>query len=70
MWKGLAAATGDIVVWCDADITNFDTRFVVGLLGPLLIDPTVGFVKGFYDRPVDGTTRRPAAATPSSWPAR
>jgi glucosyl-3-phosphoglycerate synthase len=55
MWKGLSAAEGDIVVWCDADITNFGTRFVTGLLGPLLTEPSVGFAKGFYDRPVAGT---------------
>jgi len=54
MWKGLSAARGDIVVWCDADITNFGSRFVTGLLGPLLTEPTVGFAKGFYDRPVGG----------------
>jgi glucosyl-3-phosphoglycerate synthase len=42
------------VVWCDADITNFGPRFVTGVLGPLLRDPAVGFVKGFYDRPLDG----------------
>jgi glucosyl-3-phosphoglycerate synthase len=54
MWKGLSAAAGDIVIWCDADITNFGSRFVTGLLGPLLTEPTVGFTKGFYDRPVDG----------------
>jgi glucosyl-3-phosphoglycerate synthase len=55
LWKSVYAATGDLVVWCDADITNFDTRFVVGLLGPLLHRPELGFVKGFYDRPVEGT---------------
>jgi glucosyl-3-phosphoglycerate synthase len=54
LWKGLAVAKGDILVWCDSDVTNFGQRFVVGLLGPLLTDPSVGFVKGFYDRPVDG----------------
>ena len=54
MWKGLSAAQGDLVVWCDADITNFGSRFVNGLLGPLLTEPAVGFVKGFYDRPIDG----------------
>jgi glucosyl-3-phosphoglycerate synthase len=54
MWKGLSAAQGDLVVWCDADITNFGSRFVTGVLGPLLTEPSVGFVKGFYDRPVDG----------------
>lgn len=54
LWKSVYAARGDIVVWCDADIANFDARFVVGLLGPLLSDPEIAFVKGFYDRPVDG----------------
>jgi glucosyl-3-phosphoglycerate synthase len=50
LWRGLAASRGDIVVYCDADIADFDTRFVVGLVGPLLTDPTVLFVKGFYAR--------------------
>ena len=54
MWKGLGAAGGDFIVWCDADITNFGSRFVTGVLGPLLTEPTVGFVKGYYDRPVNG----------------
>jgi glucosyl-3-phosphoglycerate synthase len=51
MWRGLAASTGDIVVYCDADIADFDNRFVLGLVGPFLVDPTVLFVKGFYERP-------------------
>ena len=51
LWRGLAASTGDLVVFCDADITDFDARFVLGLVGPLLTDPTVQFVKGFYERP-------------------
>ena len=50
---GLAAAKGDIVVFCDADVTNFTSRFVTGLLAPLA-DPSVLFVKGFYERPVPG----------------
>ncbi|MFZ6004181.1 MAG: glucosyl-3-phosphoglycerate synthase [Actinomycetota bacterium] len=52
LWKSVAAAEGDIIVWCDADITDFGQRFVVGLVGPLLARPDIGFVKGFYDRPV------------------
>jgi glucosyl-3-phosphoglycerate synthase len=52
LWKSVAAADGDLIVWCDADITDFGPRFVVGLVGPLLTRPEVGFVKGFYDRPV------------------
>jgi glucosyl-3-phosphoglycerate synthase len=52
MWKSLHVTTGDLVVWCDADIRDFDTRFVTGVLGPLLTDQHVGFVKGFYERPL------------------
>lgn len=54
LWKSLFVAKGDLVVWCDADIRDFDPRFVVGLLGPLFCRPEVGFVKGFYERPTDG----------------
>ncbi|MGQ0831216.1 MAG: glucosyl-3-phosphoglycerate synthase, partial [Microthrixaceae bacterium] len=56
LWKSVAAAEGDLVVWCDADITDFGPRFVVGLVGPLLTRPDIDFVKGFYDRPVAGTS--------------
>jgi glucosyl-3-phosphoglycerate synthase len=51
LWKGLAAAEGDLLVFIDADLHDLDPRFVVGLLGPLLTDPEVGFVKASYDRP-------------------
>lgn len=57
LWKSLYASSGDIVVWCDADVRDFSTRFISGLLGPLLTDSSVGFVKGFYERPVDGHVR-------------
>ena len=52
LYKSVAAARGDLVVWVDADITDFGTRFVIGLLGPLLTRADVSFVKGYYDRPV------------------
>lgn len=55
LWKSVAAARGDLIVWFDADITDFGARFVVGLLGPLLEHADVSFVKGFYDRPVEGS---------------
>ena len=54
LWKALDAAKGDLVVFCDADIRDFDPGFVTGLLGPLLIDPGIAFVKGRYGRPGDG----------------
>ena len=52
MWAGMAAASGDVVVFIDADVDPFDPRFVTGLLGPLLTDPAISFVKGFYHRPL------------------
>ncbi|GAA3137460.1 glucosyl-3-phosphoglycerate synthase [Planomonospora alba] len=60
LWKGLAATTGDLVVFVDADLRDFDPHFVTGLLGPLLADPSLAYVKGCYDRPLaDGPTTRP-----------
>jgi glucosyl-3-phosphoglycerate synthase len=52
LYKSVAASTGDLIAWCDADILDFGPRFVVGLLGPLVTRPEIDFVKGFYDRPV------------------
>ncbi|HVM15119.1 MAG TPA: glucosyl-3-phosphoglycerate synthase [Egibacteraceae bacterium] len=53
LWRGLSVTSGDIVVYVDADIRNPDARFVWGLLGPLLSNPAVQLVKGFYDRPLE-----------------
>ncbi|MFI6298631.1 glucosyl-3-phosphoglycerate synthase [Nonomuraea sp. NPDC050790] len=54
LWKGLAASSGDLVVFVDADLRDFHSGFVTGLLGPLLLDLGVQFVKGAYDRPLNG----------------
>lgn len=51
LWKSLYATSGDIVIWVDTDVSNFHPRFVYGLLGPLLHQESVMFVKGFYRRP-------------------
>ena len=58
LWKSLAATTGDLVVFLDADLLGEVTHFVPGLLAPLLTDPQVDYVKGCYTRPleVDGTS--------------
>jgi glucosyl-3-phosphoglycerate synthase len=50
MWKSLAATTGDLVAWVDADVEGAGPEFVTGILGPLLTDPAVQYVKGFYER--------------------
>ncbi|SNR45995.1 glucosyl-3-phosphoglycerate synthase [Blastococcus mobilis] len=55
LWKSLHVTSGDLLVFVDADLVAFDPRFVVGLLGPLLTDPAVGYVKGLYDRPLTTT---------------
>jgi glucosyl-3-phosphoglycerate synthase len=61
LWRSLAATRGDVVVFVDSDLTDFSTTFVTGLLGPLLTDPTVQFVKATYDRPLQsGETLLPA----------
>ena len=51
MWKSQFVTSGDVVVFMDADLTDWDTHFVPGLLGPLLTSPDVQLVKGFYERP-------------------
>ena len=52
LWKSLAVLKGDIIIWCDSDIMNFKPRFIYGILGPLLIDDRISYVKGFYRRPL------------------
>jgi glucosyl-3-phosphoglycerate synthase len=61
LWKSLIVTRGDIVGFIDADLRDFDPQFAVALVGPLLSDHTVDFVKGFYDRPLsNGETVLPA----------
>src|SRR3954454_18942155 len=52
LWKSLAATTGDLVVFLDADLLGDVVHYVPGLLGPLLTDPLVAYVKGCYTRPL------------------
>jgi len=57
MWKSLFVTSGDVLVFMDADLIDWDTHFVPGLLGPLLNSPEVALVKGFYERPLGPTDR-------------
>jgi glucosyl-3-phosphoglycerate synthase len=52
LWKSLLVTRGDIILWIDTDIVNIHPRFVYGVLGPMLADPVIQFVKGFYRRPL------------------
>ncbi|GAB2577722.1 glucosyl-3-phosphoglycerate synthase [Streptomyces capparidis] len=53
LWRSLLATRGEIVCFVDADLREFDSRFVSGIVGPLLTDPGVDFVKAMYDRPLE-----------------
>ena len=52
LWKSLLVTRGDIIAWIDTDIVNIHPRFVYGIIGPLLLNLNVQFVKGFYRRPL------------------
>jgi glucosyl-3-phosphoglycerate synthase len=62
MWRSLFATTGDIVVFLDADLTGLDPDAVAALAGPLLVDPSIDLVKGYYDRPMAGAGGDSSAA--------
>src|SRR5436305_13643942 len=51
MWRSLPWLTGDVVCFVDADTEAFGAHFACGLVGRLVMDPDVQFVKGFYRRP-------------------
>ncbi|HEU0086823.1 MAG TPA: glucosyl-3-phosphoglycerate synthase [Pseudonocardiaceae bacterium] len=54
LWRSLAATSGDLLVFIDSDLVDFDSGFVPALLGPLLLSRRRGvqLVKGFYRRPL------------------
>ena len=52
LWKSLHVLRGDIVAWIDTDIRNIHPGFVYGIIGPLLREPQIKYVKGFYRRPL------------------
>ncbi|MET9372654.1 glucosyl-3-phosphoglycerate synthase [Streptomyces sp. NPDC002992] len=55
LWRSLMVTGGDIVCFVDADLRDFSADFVTGIVGPLLTDPDVDFVKAMYDRPLGDT---------------
>ncbi len=52
LWKSQFITSGDILIFIDSDIIDFDERFICGLLGPLLMYQEYDFVKAFYKRPL------------------
>jgi glucosyl-3-phosphoglycerate synthase len=51
MWRALGVLRGEIICFLDADSDQFGAHFACGLLGPLLCERSLSFVKGFYRRP-------------------
>jgi glucosyl-3-phosphoglycerate synthase len=51
MWRALRVLTGQIVCFLDADSECFGAHFACGLIGPLVCEPPISFVKGCYRRP-------------------
>jgi glucosyl-3-phosphoglycerate synthase len=51
MWRALAAADGELIVYLDSDTRRFSPHFATGMLGPLICEPQVRFVKGSFRRP-------------------
>ena len=52
LWKSLYETSGDIVAWCDTDVRDWSPRMAYGTIGPLLEEPRLQYVKGYYQRPI------------------
>jgi glucosyl-3-phosphoglycerate synthase len=61
MWRALSAIEGELVCFLDADTEGFSPHFATGLIGPLVCEPGVEFVKAFYRRPLGADGRGHAA---------
>ncbi|MFC5217851.1 glucosyl-3-phosphoglycerate synthase [Streptomyces coerulescens] len=61
LWRSLLVTSGDIVCFIDADLREFSSDFVSGIVGPLLTDPGVDLVKAMYDRPLGTELDSPAS---------
>ncbi|MEU3609309.1 glucosyl-3-phosphoglycerate synthase [Streptomyces sp. NPDC035033] len=67
LWRSLMVTSGDVVCFVDADLRDFSADFVTGIVGPLLTDPDVEFVKAMYDRPFGA---EPDGAAPGGSPGQ
>jgi glucosyl-3-phosphoglycerate synthase len=52
MYRALGVLRGELICFLDADTEDFSAHFAVGLLGPLLCEEGVSFVKACYRRPL------------------
>jgi glucosyl-3-phosphoglycerate synthase len=51
MWRSLSVIDSELVCFLDADTEGFSAHFATGLIGALVCEPGVSFVKAFYRRP-------------------
>jgi len=51
LWAALHASSGDLVVFCDGDVTSFRPDWIARLVAPLLDDDSIHLVKAMYERP-------------------
>ncbi|HEV7528846.1 MAG TPA: glucosyl-3-phosphoglycerate synthase [Solirubrobacteraceae bacterium] len=61
MWRALSRLDSDVVCFMDADSEHFSAHFATGLIGPLVCEADVSFVKAFYRRPLGDHGTHPAA---------
>jgi glucosyl-3-phosphoglycerate synthase len=53
MWRALSVLEGELVCYLDADTEGFSAHFCTGLLGPLVCESEIEFVKACYRRPFE-----------------
>ncbi|MDD5710904.1 MAG: glycosyltransferase [Candidatus Colwellbacteria bacterium] len=51
LWASLYYLKTDIIIWIDSDIENIGEQFITGLVGPMIVDSKIDFVKCYYERP-------------------
>lgn len=51
LWTSLHYLKSDIIAWMDADIRNANRNFILGIVGPMIVNDRLQFVKGYYRRP-------------------
>ena len=66
LWRSLAATRGDVIAFIDTDLHNPSSAFVLGIIGPLLLDPELVLVKGYYQRPYRSDLAQGSAAAETS----
>jgi len=60
MWRALAVAEGELIVYLDSDTRDFSPHFATGMLGPLICEEhDVRFVKGHFRRPYTAVEGQP-----------